>query len=328
MLEFRRKRRGTMDRKTGLLARSEQIKLLGLILAVGVVAFLMVKARDPRLLPRTFRFFAPPVAADGENAAKVGREWTDAPPIDTKLKRAPRARPADEEKARSDDSTGDAAEKTYFPGVNPEFLARVQDDTPFRSAEADAFYQLMQVLDRNDPEALERAARGHVSFSQLFEQPKMFRGDLVTFEGDLRWVVERQAPRNAFEMDRYYRAVIKPLDRSERLIAYFLEIDEGLPLGEQVRVPVEFMGFFFKRLAYDAPDGTRTAPLILARNLTRLPTIVAGPRRVKPLDAMSFVATLIGGLAFSAVALWFVLSRGGVRNRKSKLGEPNTETGC
>ncbi|HEV3004097.1 MAG TPA: hypothetical protein VGX78_06520, partial [Pirellulales bacterium] len=129
------------------------------------------------------------------------------------------------------------------------------------------------------------------------------------FEGDVRWVVARQAPRNAYGVEHYYRAVIKPLDRSERLIAYFLELDDGFPLGEQVREPVEFTGFFFKRLAYDASDGVRIAPLILARSLTRLPTVVEGPRTVTPLDPIGFIANLLGGLTFSAAAIWFVLAR-------------------
>ncbi|HEV3002924.1 MAG TPA: hypothetical protein VGX78_00615, partial [Pirellulales bacterium] len=186
MLDFRRKPRAPTGQTAGYLARGEQIKLLGLVLAAVFVAFLMVKARDPRLLPRMLAFFTSPAAnGDGEqDVDDAGREWTDAPPIDTKLKPVPRVRPAPDENAPTDDASGRAPDgKTYFPGVNPEILAPIQDDTPFRSAEAGAFYHLMQLLAQNEPAALERASRGQVSFAQLFAQSGTYRGELVTFEG-------------------------------------------------------------------------------------------------------------------------------------------------
>jgi hypothetical protein len=43
--------------------------------------------------------------------------------------------------------------------------------------------------------------------------------------------------------------------------------------------------------------------------LTRLPTVVEGPRTVTPLDPIGFIANLLGGLTFSAAAIWFVLAR-------------------
>ena len=39
-------------------------------------------------------------------------------------------------------------------------------------------------------------------------------------------------------------------------------------MGDNMREDAEFTGFFFKRLAYVAKDGSRTAPLLLAKTAT------------------------------------------------------------
>ena len=214
--------------------------------------------------------------------------------------------------------------KRYFPGVQAEFLAHVDDDTPFRSSEADAYYHLFKVLAENDPKEIEKASRGPVTFTQLFTQPKVYRGELVTFKGEVRSAVVRQPPRNEYGIATYYKTCIKPDDRAEVVLAYFLELDSDFPLGEQVRVPVEFTGFFYKRMPYEAGDGIRTAPLLLARNVTRrLPTVVEGPQPIEPFDPTALIGALIGAALFSLAVIWFVLTRtrrGGVAEKGGHSG--------
>src|SRR5258708_1387284 len=310
MLDFRRKGR----QSPSYLDRREQRKLLMLVLTAGLVVFLMTKARDPNLLPWMFQFFAPPVMGGGGAAEVAGDQpgkRGNEPPIDSKLKHAPRTELGPDEFVARDDPVEELPqEKRFFTGVRAEFLTHVEDDTPFRSSEADAYYHLFKALAENDPKEIDKAARGPVTYTQLFTQPKVYRGEFVTFKGEVRSAVVRQPPHNAYGITSYYKTCIKPDDRAEVVLAYFLELDNDFPLGEQVRVPVEFTGFFYKRLPYEAGDGIRTAPLLLARNLTRLvPAVVEGPPPVDPFDPTGLIGAFIGAAMFSLAVIWFVLAR-------------------
>jgi hypothetical protein len=333
MLDFRRKGRPTPS----YLDRREQRKLLLLVVTAGLVIFLMTKARDPNFLPRMFQFFAPPIAGGGGGAANVAgdqpRGKGDQPPIDTKLKNAPRTELAPDEFVARDEALEELPQgKHFFHGVRAEFLTHVEDDTPFRSSEADAYYHLFKVLADNDPKEIEKESRGVVTFTQLFTQPKVYRGELVTFKGEVRSAVVRQPPHNAYGITTYYKTCIKPEDRAEVVLAYFLELDNDFPLGEQIRVPVEFTGFFYKRMPYEAGDGIRTAPLLLARNVTRrLPTVVEGAPPIEPFDPTALIGALIGAAMFSLAVIWFVLARtrrGGVTMKADHTGSGGFRIGA
>ncbi|HVC96570.1 MAG TPA: hypothetical protein VND64_22990 [Pirellulales bacterium] len=326
MLDFRRKVRQTPS----YLDRREQRKLLLLVVTAGLVIFLMTKASDPNFLPRMFEFFAPPVAGGGGGVAakraadRPGKKGGE-PPIDTKLKRAQRAELGpDEFIARAEPLEELPQGKHFFPGVRAEFLAHVEDDTPFRAREVDAYYHLLKVLAESDPKEIEKASGGPVTYTQIFTQPKVYRGELVTFKGEVRSAEARQPPSNAYGITTYYKTCIKPADRDELVLAYFLELDDDFPLGEQVHVPVEFTGFFYKRMPYGAGDGIRIAPLLLARNVTRrLPTVVEGPPAPEPFDPTGLIGALIGAAMFSLAVIWFVLARtrrGGVAMKAGHSG--------
>ena len=44
----------------------------------------------------------------------------------------------------------------------------------------------MDILNRTDPETLNKASLGPVSYAQLFRQPNQYRGRLVTVSGVVR----------------------------------------------------------------------------------------------------------------------------------------------
>ncbi|HUY33083.1 MAG TPA: hypothetical protein VMV69_09900 [Pirellulales bacterium] len=311
MLDFRRKGRPTPN----YLGRREQFKLLMLVLTAGLVVFLMTKARDPIWLPWMLQLLAPPRAGGGGDApgaaANHPGKRAEGAPIDTKLKRVPRAELAPDEFIARDEPVRELPPgKLFFSGVRADFLAQVDDDTPFRASEANAYYHLLKVLAEHGPKEIERSSRGPVTFTQLFTQPKVYRGELVTFRGEVRSAVVRRPPPNAYGITTYYKTCIKPDDRAEVVLAYFLELGDDFPLGEQVRVPVEFTGFFYKRIPYEAGDGIRTAPLLLARNVTRrLTAVVEGRPAAQPFDPTGLIGALIGAALFSLAVVWFVLAR-------------------
>jgi hypothetical protein len=155
------------------------------------------------------------------------------------------------------------------------FLDEIQDNTVFRPDEKDAWFRLFEQLQSRDVDSLQAASTGHVGFLQLYRQPDAYRGRLVTVDGTIRLGYYRSAPGNFYGIDGYYIFWLKPTGSNSPIVVYSLDVPPGFPdvvrmerggdkpeLDEQV----QFTGYFFKRWAYRAEDGTRLAPLLLARS--------------------------------------------------------------
>ncbi len=156
----------------------------------------------------------------------------------------------------------------FFPGVNPEYLDPVRDDTFHRGVERDGWFHLFRILSDADPDDLEAASRGRVSFVQLFRQSSDYRGHLVRLRGTVRGAFPLWPPKNDYGIDRYYQVWLFPDDNPAMPVVLFcLDLPEEFPTGMELEERAEVVGFFFKRLAYEATDTLRTAPAVLARGL-------------------------------------------------------------
>jgi hypothetical protein len=112
---------------------------------------------------------------------------------------------------------------------------------------------------------LERSDARAVSFIELFGQPKSFRGRLVRFTGTVHRLQKVQAPANDYDITEYWQGWVEPADGpASPIVVYFLRLPTGMPHGMRMREPVEVVGYFFKRWAYEATDTVRTAPLVMA----------------------------------------------------------------
>jgi hypothetical protein len=272
MLDFRPK--GT--RTTNYFSRRQQWKLLSLVFAAGLLIFLVEAAANP---DKWLWLLRPREAPGQEDAAEGG----DAIPPN----------------------------KRFFPGVQPGLLARVRDDTVFRAAEADAFYHLLKILEETNEERLEQASIGRVSFTQLFTQPKEFRGELVTVHGAARRVINKIAPRNSFGIKGYWQVVLEPGDRDYPVVIYCLDLPSGFPQGDKLHEQVTLTGFFYKRWAgLSSGREIMTWPLLLSKTVRWQPSVAAAEPGAQDRAALS---NLAAGLALAVIAslavVWFVLAR-------------------
>ncbi len=198
------------------------------------------------------------------------------------------------------------------------FLAEVRDNTVFRAAETDAWFRLFERLASNDVGDPSRMGAPLVSFGQLFKQPDVYRGRLVTVQGAARRAEFMEAPANIYGIANYFRLWLQPSGSNSPIVIYSLEIPEHFPAagiagapGSIVDMdePVEITGFFFKRWPYPAQDGTRLAPVLLSRTVSWSPGSigVADPER---LPGWTFWLGLIAGTALfgagvATLAHWF-----------------------
>jgi len=221
-----------------------------------------------------------------------------APPqIDTMLGRGPVMRTIDDAVTIEADveaaPTGEADDTGW--AADGAALGLVRDDTVFRSSDQSAWFQIWQQL-RAEDSAGERPRGREVTFAQLYSQPRSFRGKRVRIAGTIRRLQEVPAPSNAIGIDRYWQAWLDPAGGpSSPVVCYFLSLPPGTPTGMRVDVPAIVDGVFFKRWAYQAGDGIRLAPLLMAIAPRSPPRIVTG-RGTSPVVgwALLSIAMLIG----------------------------------
>lgn len=198
------------------------------------------------------------------------------------------------------------------------FVDAVRDNTIFpRAAEHDAWFRLLEKLDRRDAEDLRRSSTGRVGFLQLYRQPNVYRGKLVTVQGQVRLGYHRPCHRNIYGITDYYHFWLLPTGATSPIKVCCLEVPDGFPdvkaieaAGEKPTLAedVEFTGYFFKRWAYRAVDGTRLAPIVLAK-IPRWERQADSAAVSPELPGPAFWIVLVGGccllgIGVTAVIFW------------------------
>ena len=187
-------------------------------------------------------------------------------------------------------------------------LSEIQDDMVWRPAEQHAWFRLFETLLEQDEQQLQEQSLGEASFVQLFRQPNEYRGKIVSARGRVELAYKVSAPSNDVGIEAYYVFWLRPLDSSDSpIVAYALDLPPGFPaVGEghtSLREDATFTGYFFKRWAYGAKDGIRTAPLLLAKAPVWHPA-PAGPTTRLPSPGVALAAVLLVALLAFRIARW------------------------
>jgi hypothetical protein len=206
-----------------------------------------------------------------------------------------------------------AERQVYFRGVRPDYLSVVRDDTVLVSKENDAWFHLFDVLDHASERDLQAASEGELAYVQLYNQPRAYRGKLVSLSGRLRSAEHLSSSKNSYGVESYYKLAIEVGSGGNPpvVIAYVLELPDGIEnrkshdgsLSESIRLT----GFFFKRLAYKAQDTIRLAPLMAAK------TVEWTPEPAAPTTADQNPITAVARSTLVAIVLlglvWFAIRR-------------------
>jgi len=200
----------------------------------------------------------------------------------------------------------------YFPGVNSQALKHVKDNrTHQHPEEAAAWFNLWHTLENNESRLIDAASIGPVTFGQLFEQPEVFRGHLVTLRGRAHrseWVAA--AKNNSAGVTGYYRLILKLRNGPNRpVFLYVLSLPKSFPVGDHIDAEIETTGFFYKNWLYEASGVSWIGPVVLARDLRWLnPTPLTDEENPSPL--------LMVGLSGIIVAFGWTLWALFVRRKK------------
>lgn len=164
--------------------------------------------------------------------------------------------------------------KPRLEQATDELLAPIRDDGLFSSSEHQSYFTLLDLMNTLDPQELEQLAEVDVPFSQLYGQPQTYRGRIVKLRGLLRaaYADLRVAP-NPHGIEKSHTLWVSPIDQPKRQVyqIHCLQLPDDLPRGEtksgEQPGEIEFVGLYYKRLAYRAKDDIRTTPLILAKTV-------------------------------------------------------------
>lgn len=171
MLDFRAKKK-QQSKVPNYLGGREQKRLLMLVGMLTLVAFMMRRADNPRIWSWLYTGVGASEAAANDHGRDAAIRGGD---VDTRLRPSSRtAEPLDVirvEAPKSVASPTPDVRRRLYPGVRPEWLATIRDDTVLRGTEHEALYSLFAVLANADEASLAHASRGSVGYLQLFKQP-------------------------------------------------------------------------------------------------------------------------------------------------------------
>lgn len=266
-----------------------------LILALGIVVGTIRHLHQPQTAEKLGVLFAPVEAAEElEQAQVVMPSGKDSPPSQAKPP-SPAAPAAVETEAEAD---GDP-------------LTRVRDNTYFRPAESEAWFELIAKLQVADAQQLQATSLGELTYAQLVKQPQVYRGKVVTLRGTARREEEVEPAENSLVLSSYHRLVLQPAGGGQwPFVVYCLQLPAEFPRGESIQASVEVTGYFFKNWSYAWEDGLGVAPVVLAKGVSWQPIPTGKPRSTIPTVGL---AALVGGAAVLAgMVIWLA-----VRNSRS-----------
>jgi hypothetical protein len=190
--------------------------------------------------------------------------------------------------------------------IDPAVLEPVQDNNiGIRHFERDAFFAVLAQAGEVSPQALEKAAGGHVPFSSLMNDPARYRGQPVHIEGTLRRLERRTVGENDFGVSEYWEGWMFTAESDNNPYRVVMaSVPEGVPHGFTIEVPVAFTGYFFKLQGYPSNGGLHKAPVLIGPTIRPLPVREEGV----PQD-FGLVPYVIGFAVIIAAALGLTLWR-------------------
>jgi hypothetical protein len=295
-------------RPRNYFSRREQYRLLSLVFTLLLVIFLMFEAAKPANWQWMWQLGGAVEEAAADEAADIDTRLpppaSEPVPADVFLSTV--AEDADTESRQ-------VVEPNVLPGVAELDLDRLQDDTVFRGVESPLWYGVLGALDEIDAKTLESNSLGSVGFTQLFRQTDQYRGRTVTVSGTVRRAFPLQAGQNETRIESYWQCWLQPDGSPNPIVVYSLAMPDEFPQGMSLRERVDFTGVVYKRWAYAAQEGTRTAPLILAKAPVWTKATPAPAKTPASPQAVTLVA--VAALLAAGCLTWLVYCRTRTKKR-------------
>jgi hypothetical protein len=152
---------------------------------------------------------------------------------------------------------------------------------------------------------LKQRARSDVLFRQLWEEPEKYRGQPIQLRLHVRQIVKWDASEKSSGIanDVYEAWGWTDESRSFPYVVVFSEAPPQMPIGSDIRVDLDFVGYFLKVMSYTAYDNRRGAPLLVGRvRMVSVPKVISG----SVADVWIIFFVILGVIGLVALAVWTV----------------------
>lgn len=229
--------------------------------------------------------------------------------------------------------------------LNPEWIRLVQDRIPLpnmddktisraQQAAYDLYNQAVILANETPLPNFEKSAQDvhaeYVKFPQLYNQPELHRGKVITLEGRLKRLRKYDAPAPVQEKGIrfvYEGWVFGPTKDANPFCIIFTTLPGWAKEAEEMNEHVKFYGYFIQLFRYRTPQGDRNTPLLIGPAIIR----TKGPIDPPPTASTSFPVQAIlwvGGLIAVAFVLMLWLQwhfRRGDRAFQARLADIQAE---
>lgn len=221
---------------------------------------------------------------------------------------------------------------TTVRAIDPLLLDQVRDEQPIPQPnqfglELDAWFTTMLLAAQTDVKAFEDAANPDLTYSQLWQRPRRYRGQVVTMEGRLRQLDRIESPlliRQAGFPVIYEGWLFLKNHADNPVCLLFTEVPPTMKPGKGLDYSIRFSGYFFKKYRYpDVSRKDRIAPLLIGRmpvlTQTRTgenPEEPTWAHQLLPLFLSLLGLTIVSALVFT---LWFRHHDNKIRDRIRKI---------
>ncbi|TWT65418.1 hypothetical protein Pla123a_48860 [Posidoniimonas polymericola] len=269
------------------LARREQLRLLVMVAALGLVAMLAWQVRSERSRAVLAQLFGgEPVAAP---TPRGPLNALTSPPADR-----PHTRRVELGQTRQ--------------WLNVTQIDSIRDNAVFLDAETDAWFAILGQLKSHDG-PLEKLSASPITYAQFAEQAKGYRGRTVPVAGTIQRVEPQTPAENELGIERLYRVILRPEgDEVWPIAVYTLEPPDGVPINQPVNRAASATAVFFKNLSYQSQAGAGTMPVVLARNVDLAP-LPEAPAPAEPIENSDLLTMAAIAAVVALLVVTFVVRR-------------------
>lgn len=196
--------------------------------------------------------------------------------------------------------------------------------------EAQAYDEALLEAHRTPAAAFARTARLDVAYVHLWEQPALYRGEVVRVEGRMKRLLAFEAPEEVRDkgVEQIYEGwIFEQPYGGNPVCVVFTDLPQGMKLGKDVEYFVRFDGYFFKKYRYQAGDATREAPLLIghAPVLLKPPSPPQGGGLLATRHLAFAFLTMLAGMVVVAFLLVWLYHRAEHKVRRRLAAELHSE---
>lgn len=221
--------------------------------------------------------------------------------------------------------------------VSRTFLSHVEDGKGIPPAdkgdpELFAYADMIAKASQTSARGFFQVAKKDITYAHLMQNPEKYRGEVVFLQGQLKRVRRFDPPvmlqgetlKNVYEGWIFYRRY----GPKAPFCVLFTDLPAGIEVSEDMDVPVEFAGYFYKRYSYVPAENATTGkgrevPLLIGHSVRPVsepsalpPGVGVWPREVLTWFVAGFATVMI--IVF-ALGLWYRRNDQKIKTRLATL---------